>query len=211
MLDLADRRGTHPAEENSTDCEMLLRRGLDWLGRLLLVLLLLVFVLLIFAAAEDLLEDVPLLLLLGLLRSVGSVAVGRRVGGLADNGGSGWGLRDRRFGSRRFVAADAEDLLDEVLRILSHLAAGVHGHGAIEEGGVDAVAGTSGIDEEVRGLVDAGSGDTLRRGEGLDVGVLGELDRARHELGPDGRGGVGAFDLDVGVIVVADPDYADEV
>ena len=47
--------------------------------------------------------------------------------------------------------------------------------------------------------------------EGFDVGVLGELDGALHELGPDGRGGVGAFDLDVGVVVVADPDDAEEV
>jgi hypothetical protein len=198
--------GAQPAKERSAGGRMLLRRRLDWLGGLLLVLLVFVF-----AAAEDLLEDVLLLFLLGLLRCVGSIAVRRRVGGLADDGGAGCRLWDCRFGGRRFVAADAEDLLDKVLRILPHLAAGVDGRSAIEERGVDVVVGTRGIGEEVRGLVDAGGGDALRRGEGLDVGILREQDRALHELGPYGSRGVSAFDLDVGVIVVADPDDADKV
>ena len=47
--------------------------------------------------------------------------------------------------------------------------------------------------------------------EGFDVGVLRKLDGALHELGPDGCGGVCALELDVGVVVVADPDDADEV
>jgi len=107
------------------------------LGRLLLVFIF------VFAAAEDLLEDVSLLLLLGLLCCVGSVSVRRGVGGLADDGGAGCRLWDRSFGGRRLIAADAEDLLDEVLRILSHLAAGIDRRSAIEERGVDAIAGTS--------------------------------------------------------------------
>ncbi len=37
-------------------------------------------------------------------------------------------------------------------------------------------------------------GDAFGRGEGFDVGVLGELDGAVHELGPDGSGGVGALE-----------------
>ena len=85
------------------------------------------------------------------------------------------------------VAADAEDLLDEVLRILAHLAAGVDGSGAVEEGDVEAVVGAGGVDEEVGGLVDVGGGDAFGSGEGFDVGVLGKLDGALHELGPDGR------------------------
>lgn len=176
----------------------------------MLVLLLVLFVF-IFAAAEDLLEDVPLLFLLGLLRGVGSVSVRRRVGGLADDGGAGCRLWNCRFRGGGFVAADAKDLLDEVLRIFTHLAAGVDGRGAVEEANVEAVAGAGGVDKETGGLIDLGDGDALGRAEGLDVGVLGKLDCALHELGPDGRGGVGAFDLDVGVVVVADPDDADEV
>lgn len=176
----------------------------------MLLFLLLVFIF-VFAGAEDLLENVPFLFLLGLLRGVGSIAVRRRVGGLADDGGAGCRLWDCSFRGGGFVAADAEDLLDEVLRILSHLAAGVDGRRAIEERGVDTVVGTTGIGEEVRGLVDAGGGDALRRGEGLDVGVLGEQDRALHELRPNGGRGMSAFDLDIGVVVVADPDDADEV
>ena len=109
------------------------------------------------------------------------------------------------------VAAHAEDLLEEVLGGLGHLAAGVLGSGAVEEGGVEGVVGAGGVGEEVGGPVDADGGDAFRCGEGFDVGVLGKLDGALHELGPDGRGGVGAFDLDVGVVVVADPDDAEEV
>ena len=52
-------------------------------------------------------------------------------------------------GSRGFVAADAEDLLDEVLRILAHLAAGVDRGGAVEEGDVEAVVGAGGVDQEI--------------------------------------------------------------
>ena len=55
----------------------------------------------------------------------------------------------------------------------------------------------------------AATGDAFGGGEGFHVGVLRKLDGALHELGPDGRGGVGAFDLDVGVVVVADPDDAE--
>ena len=95
--------------------------------------------------------------------------------------------------------------------ILAHLAAGVDGRSAVEEGDVDAVVGAGGVGEEVGGLVDASGGDALGRREGFDVGVLGKLDGALHELGPDGSGGMSAFDLDVGVVVVADPDDADEV
>ena len=55
------------------------------------------------------------------------------------------------------------------------------------------------------------------RREGFDVGVLGELDGTVHELGPDGGGGVGALERtcqstrDICVIVVADPDHAEQV
>ena len=59
---------------------------------------------------------------------------------------------------------------------------------------VEGVAGAGGVGEEVGGLVDAGGGDAFGRGEGFDVGVLGELDGAVHELGPDGCGGVGALE-----------------
>src|ERR1700759_671174 len=70
----------------STNRAALLRRGLGSCGRLFVFWLLLVlFVLLVFSAAEELLEDVLLLFLLGLLRGIGSVSVGRGVGGLADD------------------------------------------------------------------------------------------------------------------------------
>ena len=103
------------------------------------MLFLLVFIF-VFAAAEDLLQEVLLFLRCGRLRRIGSVAVWRSVGC--------GGRRERRlqvaawccWWSAGLIAADAEDLLDEVLRIFTHLAAGIHGRGAIEEGDVEAVA-----------------------------------------------------------------------
>src|ERR1700736_5211059 len=106
---------------------MLLRRRLD---RLFILFFLLV--LFVFAATEDLLEDVLLLFLLGLLGGVGSVSVWRGVGGGANNGCAGCGRWRGCIRGGGFVAADAEDLLDEVLRVLAHLAAAVDGGGAVE-------------------------------------------------------------------------------
>ncbi len=162
------------------------------------------------ACAEDLLEDV--FLLLGGLGGVGRVAVGRGVGGDGDSLAGGVGLL--RVGWQRggvVVAADAEELLEEVLGGVVHLATGISGGGAVEEGCGEGVVGAGGVCEEVGGLVDAVVGDAVGWGEGFDVGVLGELDGAVHELGPDGSGGDGSGEFDVGVVVVADPDDADKV
>ena len=72
----------------------------------------------------------------------------------------------------------------------AHLAAGVDRRGAIEEGYVEVAAGASRVGEEIASLVDAGGGDSCRRAERFDVGVLGKLDGAFHELGPEGSGRV---------------------
>ncbi len=109
------------------------------------------------------------------------------------------------------MAAYTEELLEEVLGALGHLAAGVDGSSAVEEGHVEGGVGTGGVGAQVGGSVDAYVGDAFGGSEGFNVGVLGELDGALHELGPDGRGGEGALELDVGVVVVADPDDAEEV
>jgi len=169
----------------------------------------------VFAAAEDLLEEVFLLGWSGLLRGVGCVAARWGVGCLADDGSTGCGWRDgsRMAGIRRggLVATDAEEFLDEVLLALAHLATGVDRRRAVEEGDVEAVVRAGGVDQKTGGPVDVSCGDALGSAEGFDVRVLGKLDSALHELGPDGSGGVGAFNLDVGVVVVADPDNAEEV
>jgi len=84
----------------------------------------------IFAGTEDFLQEVSLLRWGGLLSGVGSVAVWRSVGGGADNWSAGRG----RCCSIRWsglVAADAEDLLEEVLRVFAHLAAGIDGRGSV--------------------------------------------------------------------------------
>ena len=90
------------------------------------------------------------------------------------------------------------------------MGAGVGGRGAIEEGGI-VVLGAGGIGKEVRVLVELYQVDTLRYGEVAGVGVLGQLDGMLHECGPDGGGGMRTFQLDVGIVVIADPDDADEV
>lgn len=94
------------------------------------------------AAPEDLLKDVLLFLRWGWLRVVRSVAVRWRVGRVADNGSGSCGWRRRGFGSGGFVASDAEELLNEVLRVLPHLAAGIDWRCAIEEGHVEAIVRT---------------------------------------------------------------------
>jgi hypothetical protein len=174
--------------------------GRSWLR----LRLLFVFV---FAAAEDLLEEVFLLGGCGVLIGVRGVAVWGRVGIDANDGSGGVGC----CGVRSGFAAEAEDLLDEVLRAFTHLTAGVGGCGAVEEGGVEDVAGAAGVGEQVGGFVDARGGDASRWHEGFDVGVLRKQDGALHELSPDGLCGVGAFHFYVGVVVIADPDDADEV
>lgn len=109
------------------------------------------------------------------------------------------------------MAAYAEDLLDEVLGAFGHLTAGVDWGRAVEKGDVEGVAGTGGVGQEVGGLVDAGGGDAFWGGEGFDVRILRKLDGAVHELRPDGGCGQGSDKFDVGVVVVADPDDADEI
>jgi len=120
----------------------------------------------VLTATEELLQEVLFLGWCDRLRRVGGVAVGRSIGRLANDGRAGCGWRGggrpgciRR--DRLFVAADAEDLLDEVLRILAHLTAGVDGRRAVEEGNVEAVVGTGGVDQETGRLIDVGDRDTL--------------------------------------------------
>lgn len=92
------------------------------------------------------------------------------------------------------MSADAKELLDEVLLVLAHLATGVNGRCAVEEGRVEVVVGAGGIGEEIGGFIDAGRGDSCRSGERLDVRVLRKQDGALHEFGPDGRCGIGTLE-----------------
>ena len=91
-------------------------------------MLVLVFVL---APAEDFLQEVFLFGLGGWLGRVRRVSVGWSVWGLANDGCAIGGWRCGGVGGGGFVATDAEDFLDEVLRILAHLTAGVDGCGAV--------------------------------------------------------------------------------
>ena len=116
---------------------------------------------LVVAAAEDFLEEVLLLGLVGLCR-VGGVAVRGSVGGIVRSGRRcGWRRRGRGGGVG--LTAYAEELLEEVLGALGHLAAGVDWSGAVEEGYVEGVAGASGVGKEICGLVDASGGHAFLR------------------------------------------------
>ena len=154
---------------------------------------------LLFAAAEEFLEEVAFL---GWCVGVGGAFVGV---------GLGCGV-----GLALGMAVVAEEFVDEGLGAFAHLGAGVLGLGAVEEGEV-VVDGAGGVGDEIGGAIEADGGDTFGGGEGLHVGVLGELDSALHEVGPDRCGGVGTLQFvgegggDVGVVVVADPDDAEEV
>lgn len=106
---------------------------------------------------------------------------------------------------------EIEEALAEALAGFSHVCAGACRAGVDEEGHGDVVVGAAVVGDEARGGIDAEHLDAVGRCEGLHVRVLRELDGAVHERGPDGRGGVGALQLDVGVVVIADPDDAEQV
>lgn len=116
-------------------CRILLR---GWLLRLRL-LLFFIF------SAEDLLEEVFLLGRRRLLRGVGRIAVRRSVRCLPDYGcpSCSWRGCSGVWSGRVWIcwptAAEAEDLLKEILWIFAHLAAGIHGCGAVEEPNIEAV------------------------------------------------------------------------
>ena len=88
--------------------------------------------------------------------------------------------------------------------MIGRVIAGVGWSGAVQEGDVYAI-GAGFVAEEVGRLIDLDHVDALGRGEVVGVGVLRKENCLFHELGPDGRGGVGAFDFDIGIVVVADP------
>ena len=106
---------------------------------------------------------------------------------------------------------DVEEALAEALASFAHVRAGACRACVYEEGHRYIVVGAAVVGDEAGGDVDAEHFDAVGCGEGLHVGVLWELDGSVHELGPDGRGGVSALQLNVGVVVVADPDDAEEV
>ena len=144
-----------------------------------------------------------------------------RLGWLRGRGfGRRWLLRDTGGVRRRLgygALAEAEDLLEEIALVAHRVVAGVGGLRAIEEGG-GVVVGAGGVGEQVGGVVELDLDDAGGRHKVLSIGVLRQLHRVLHEVGPDGTGGARALGIedaqllfDVGVVVVADPDDAEEV
>src|ERR1035437_1769435 len=102
--------------------------------------------------------------------------------------------------------AEAEDFLQQVA-VFGGVVAGFRGRGSGQEGRIETLW-ACGVAEQIADLVDGDNIHALGRGELVGVGVLRQLNGLLHELGPDGRGGVSAFDVHVGVAVVAQPpDY----
>src|ERR1035437_6335859 len=97
--------------------------------------------------------------------------------------------------------AEAKDFLQQVA-VLGGGVAGFRGRGASQECSIEALW-AGGVAEQEAGLVDAHDGHALWRDELVGVGVLRQLDSSDDGLCPEGRGGVGALDLHVGVVVVA--------
>ena len=91
------------------------------------------------------------------------------------------------------------------------MGAGAGGCGAVEESCGVGVAWAGRVSRQVGGAVDAEAVDAIGSGEGSHVGVLRELDGAVHEASPNGRGRDGSGKFYVRVVVVSDPDDADEI
>src|SRR5690242_12383571 len=177
--------------------------------RVLLVLLLLLIVILL-ASAEQAAEEAAFFgfgLLLGLV--VLSVLRARLTGLLRLARGQHSGLRAGRQ-LLLLAAAEPEELLEEVSLVLIGMGAGIPRSRAVEKSRV-VVVGAGLIGEEIGVLVELDQIDALRDGEVARIGVLRKLNGAFHELRPDGGGELGAFGLDVGVVVIAHPDDTDQV
>ena len=109
------------------------------------------------------------------------------------------------------MAANAEDLLDEVLRSLAHLAAGVLRGGAVEEGGVSSRPGRWRRRAAQVFLSMRTTCDAVGRVKGLTSEYCGSLMARFMNSAQMGAAASAPWSLDVGVVVVADPDDAEQV
>src|SRR6202011_4066035 len=71
--------------------------------------------------------------------------------------------------------------------------------------------GTSGGGDLSRRWVNRGADNSGGRAELGHVAILAVLVGAAHEFGPNRERGFGAFELDIAIVVKADPDYADQL
>src|SRR5579859_47917 len=145
------------------------------------------------------------LFLLRLARLAGILLGGRRLGRRGPSVPHS-SIRRRRGRSR--FGFYAKNSLKNVA--MAALLAGLRRLGAIDKGGIVVVRACRGGDL-VGAFVQRKLNHTLRRAEGLDVRVVWQLDGALHELGPDGQCDHGATQVDIAIVVIADPDDAEQI
>ena len=66
------------------------------------------------------------------------------------------------------------------------------------------------VGKQICRLVESNNLHAVRRNELIGVGVLRQLDRLFHKRSPDRRRSMGALKLDIGIVVVTHPDYAEQ-
>ncbi len=119
-------------------------------------------------------------------------------------------FRSPGFPGRPCLLADAKKLLEDIALIPCALVAGLRGRCSVEKNRI-VVCRATGIREQVRHFVQPHRRNPGGRDELARIGVLRQLDRVLHELRPDGRRGFAAFQLQIRIVVIADPDDAQQV
>src|SRR5215469_6175628 len=114
-------------------------------------------------------------------------------------------IRHRR--RRRGFRFQAEKFLENIAMVRRTLLAGLGGLGALDKRH-DVIIRAGRRGDLVGNFVNAELHNPGRRGEWLNVRIVGQRDGALHELSPDRRGQSGPAQFDVTVVVIADPDNA---
>ena len=162
---------------------------------------------LLVSLAKELSEEAALL-----LRSGTGRRGGRAIGGGGGRQGGYVGLR-RIHCVHGWRVPQAEYLLKQVALVASAaggIAAGVEWLRPIKER-CHVIAGARSVGLQVGHLVQLHLEHAFRWKKLVGVGILRQLDRPLHEVGPDGSRRESAHQFHVGIVIVPDPDDADEV
>src|SRR5438874_111051 len=128
----------------------------------------------------------------------------RRVGSLP-------GIRlSNRWQDQLLVHVEMEHPLKKIRRWSAGMIARGGRNGSIDKPGLIVVGAAFGR-RQIGDFINAHRQYARRRRERLHIAVAGQLVSTQHELGPDGRSGVGALKFEIGVVVIADPDDAEEI
>src|SRR5579884_4222842 len=178
---------------------------------LLWVVLLLVLLLVLFTQSEELAEEPALFL--WLLRRLLVLRCGSILCGIRRRR---YRLYDRRRRplhnwSRGLLFSQPENLLEEIALIAIGVIAGIGRLCSVEKRRGVSVIRTGGIGEQVRAFIQSHERDARRDSEFRNIRVLRQRDGALHEIGPDGSRGLHSLELDVRIVIISDPDDAQQV